>query len=102
MIGEQEREILLSALNTYGIDTQLDILVEECAELIKAVIKFRRWSGTKEDVYGNLMEEIADVIIMCEQMMVFFGPADIEEHLKAKIARLKERLDMIPGKGRYK
>lgn len=59
----------------YGYEAQSNQLVEECAELIQAVSKYRRARGTgqetplKEQVaLDNLIEEIADVEIMLEQI----------------------------------
>ena len=46
----------------YGLDSQLNILQEELAELIQAVSKFRRGDPS------HIIEEIADVYIMLEQI----------------------------------
>lgn len=50
----------------YGLSSQMDQTVEECAELIQALNKYKRNTciSTKE----NILEEIADVEIMLEQM----------------------------------
>lgn len=42
---------------------------EECAELINALCKYKRGRVTDSDV----ITEIADVMIMCEQMAYYFG-----------------------------
>lgn len=56
----------------YGYEAQSLQLVEECAELIQAVSKYRRVAAKGEDekliALGNLIEEIADVEIMLEQI----------------------------------
>lgn len=46
----------------YGLDSQLNILQEELAELIQAVSKYRRGDPS------HIIEEIADVYIMLEQI----------------------------------
>lgn len=81
-------EILQKAIETYGINIQLDILQEECAELIQAVSKYKRYG--KED---GLFEEMADVLIMIEQMQIFFGNDEVERQRQKKIERLAERLE---------
>ena len=59
----------------YGYESQSGQLIEEMAELTQAVCKYRRAQGfgqettvTKEDALENLIEEIADVEIMLEQV----------------------------------
>ena len=53
-----------------------EILVEELSELIKAVIKLERWDMGEitlryniDEIYINLCEELADVIIMMLQFI---------------------------------
>ena len=53
-----------------------EMLVEELSELIKAVIKLERWDIGEitlryniDEIYNNLYEEIADVIIMMLQFI---------------------------------
>ena len=53
-----------------------DLLVEELSELIKAVIKLQRWDNGEttlryniDEIYDNLYEELADVIIMMLQFI---------------------------------
>lgn len=81
-------DILRKAIEAYGIDIQLDILQEECAELIQAVSKYKRYG--KED---GLFEEMADVLIMIEQMQIFFGNDEVERQRQKKTERLAERLE---------
>ena len=59
-----------------------ELLVEELSELIKAVIKLERWDMGEitlryniDEIYNNLYEEIADVIIM---MLQFIHKNNIE------------------------
>lgn len=59
MIDERLKQIA----DHYGLDEQLNMLQEECAELIQAVSKYRR-TGKLE----NLDEEITDVKILLKQI----------------------------------
>ena len=52
----------------YGKEPQIGVAQEECAELIQAISKVRRKGETK-DAIDHLAEEIADVRIMCAQLM---------------------------------
>ena len=53
-----------------------DLLVEELSELIQAVVKLERWDNGEttlrhniDEIYNNLYEELADVIIMMIQFI---------------------------------
>jgi len=86
-----EREkVYLKAIDIYGLDAQLDILQEECAELIVAVSKYRR-NGSEAE--ANLFEELADVVIMVEQItLALNGQFQVDQYKSFKIKRLSERL----------
>lgn len=88
---KEQREICQKALDTYGIDKQLDIAIEEMSELTKAIIKHRRYA-TRE-TYENLCEETADVAIMIEQIFLSTKCDDVSKYAIEKINRLKQRLE---------
>ena len=50
----------------YGYKSQSKMLIEECAELIQAISKYNR--ETTEKRMENLVEEIADVEMMIDQI----------------------------------
>lgn len=83
-----------------GLGPQLDITLEECAELIQAIIKYRR-SHDKYDievVKEHLAEEVADVEIMIEQLRVSFGNEFdklVAIYKAQKLNRLRKRLDIL-------
>ena len=83
----------------YGYDAQSNQLVEECAELIQAVSKYRRAKATGVQptlnlVFENLVEEIADVEIMLEQVKYLLQiPEDELEAVKLfKVNRTRDRI----------
>jgi len=80
-------ELYQQALETWGRDLQITLAQEECAELIKALCKFKR-TGQTVDV----IEEAADVFIMVEQLKLIFGEWHVENAVERKLSRLKERL----------
>ena len=80
-----DHEILVKAIHTFGIAGQVDIAIEEMAELTTALIQHRRGRGFCEDVIA----EIADAQIMLEQLAIYFGTQLVAEHKKSKIDRLR-------------
>ena len=87
-------EILQKAVDTYGRRMQEDICIEEMSELTKALIKCRRVKQEHEEsetAEENVLEEIADVQIMLDQMRIIFG--DTSEQEEFKVNRLRERLE---------
>lgn len=62
-------EIYKEALNTWGLNMQIDMCIEEMAEFTQALIKYKRGKGDLE----NIAEEAADVSIMLEQMALAFN-----------------------------
>ena len=63
-----EAEKIRAIARHYGKEPQIGVAQEECAELIQAISKVRRKGETK-DAIDHLAEEIADVRIMCAQLM---------------------------------
>lgn len=94
MTTEERRALLDRAITAYGAPAQMDMAVEEMAELTKALCKVKRVSCTAEAkaVLENVVEEMADVQIMLDQLRIIFGlsTAEAEEY---KLERLKKRLD---------
>jgi NTP pyrophosphatase (non-canonical NTP hydrolase) len=76
------------AVRQYGEDNQINMLQEEMGELLAAINQVRRGRIPK----GKVIEEIADVTIMIEQMAIIFGEADVALMIENKLARLEQRL----------
>lgn len=75
-----------------GDDLTLIITSEECAELIQAITKVKRY-GFHDEYEDNLHEEVADVLI-CITELVCLGYLDIDkvrDYQKLKIDRELER-----------
>lgn len=98
MKKEQEREIEIAAINTYGIESQVDMMIEETSELTKALLKARRYKNADaklERLFDNICEELADVEIMLDQMKILYGKDAVAEWKETKLKRLAERLGMV-------
>ena len=77
------------ALRVWGINAQLGMVIEECAELIKVINKHWRGKATKEE----LIEECVDVDLMIAQMKEYFKD-DINTWDKIKMQKI-ERLEEL-------
>lgn len=78
------------ALKTYGAEAQIRMTFEEMAELQKELCKNSRG----DENIPHIAEEIADCLIMLEQMQILFCcKAHVDDFIAAKLKRLKERLD---------
>lgn len=88
-------EILPDALEHYGERAQVDMMLEEMAELSKALLKLRRAQKFREPGQWLLMEdvaeEIADVQIVLDQMKMLYPMWD--GFRRKKLQRLEERIE---------
>ena len=84
------KEVLKKAIETYGKENQSMMLFEEMAELQKEVCKSLRGNNNHDEI----VEEIANVLIMIEQLKIMHDVKyrELNEMLNFKINRLKERL----------
>lgn len=69
MTQEQMRN-LNTIVETYGNDAQEDMAIEECSELVKAILKFRRSDEKTAEMRDAVIDEIADVQIMLSQLEI--------------------------------
>lgn len=83
------KKIYREAIATFGVGSQINMAIEECGELIVALQHFRRGRATKADV----ITEIADVQIMCEQMQELFGDTETSAERHRKLERLMQRIE---------
>ena len=85
-------ELYKIAIETYGDEAQINQGIEEMAELIQAINKFRRNPGYYPRWY-DIVEEIVDVEVMLEQYKIIFGATLPVNRIKSnKLQRLAERL----------
>ena len=109
---ENSRHILRKALETYGGDKQTWKCQEEIGEYLQAIgrlknsaeitaitanagggmqVKFFDQEKINE-IYRNLTEEIADCIIMLEQMKMLYGVDQVNAWIHYKLDRLEQRM----------
>ena len=86
------QDVFRNAVQTWGKEAQTDMMIEEMAELTKAILNERRGRD------HNIAEEMADVRIMLAQMEIIFQNAgEVEQRFRDKIARLDQRLQERRG-----
>lgn len=75
------------AIKHWGLEKEKWVIVEEMGELSKAMSKFERGLGPKEDI----LEEAADVLIMATSAATSYGFSQEELYMavKEKIKRLE-------------
>lgn len=83
----QRKMLLLQAVQKFGKESQCRMMIEEMSELTKALCKLPR-GGPVE----NVLEEMADVQIMLDQMKLLFG--DTAEMEAVKLGRLARRIQI--------
>lgn len=81
--------IFKQAVDTFGVDHQIGMLHEEMGELQTAINQYARGRVGKDAV----VTEIADVMIMCEQMAEIFGREEMETEKRKKIDRLAGEIE---------
>lgn len=86
---DSETGVYQKALDHWGEEAQICMGIEECNELSSELSRLYRGRTTDE----NVIEEIADVLIMAEQLSLVFGRDAVEAEKERKIARLNDRLE---------
>jgi NTP pyrophosphatase (non-canonical NTP hydrolase) len=89
MTKEEARQVCTDAVEAWGIEPQVNIAIEEAAELTVALEHFRRGRATMKEV----QTEIADVLICCLQLSLIFGEDGVDSEFQSKLERLKGRIE---------
>lgn len=88
----------------YGIEDRSILLIEELSELTKAITKYNRVKqgkslSTKIDeatARNNIVEEMADVLIMIKQVQTLLGIEDLEIEI-ARNMKIARTMELIGG-----
>jgi NTP pyrophosphatase (non-canonical NTP hydrolase) len=90
LIDEQAtKEIFQKAIRVWGEESQTQMAIGEIGEFLTTFGRLAQKRCSKEDV----IDEIADVIIMMTQMALIQGEDAVKERIKVKIAKIKGRLE---------
>jgi NTP pyrophosphatase (non-canonical NTP hydrolase) len=85
-----KQEIYADAIKTFGVPSQVDMLIEEMAELTQALLKYRRG---RMGAIDNVYEEVVDVEIVLAQLKTIMPPSNLKYWEEIKLARLQERIE---------
>jgi len=83
-------ELMQLALEKWGTESQMDMVIEECAELIDAIQKWRRRRVDSVKV----LEEAVDVELCLGQLKLMLDSPQLFQNIrKEKLERLEKLLD---------
>jgi len=77
-------ELYRATVEVWGEQAQYDQAAEECAELIAALMHYRREKVDAQQV----VDELADVTLMLGQLTWMFGQQKVEEAVERKRQKL--------------
>lgn len=87
---EERRAVYEAAIAANGIEHQVIVAIEEMAELTKELAKSFRPKGTTTE---KLVDELADVTIMMEQLRLIFDVnLSTQNRIDYKVQRLAQRI----------
>lgn len=93
MISFDQKKICLRAVDHYGVEHQKRKAIEELGELICELSREQDHRTDRE----HILEELADVIIMCEQLRLIYGGKETDAWIDRKLQRLREMM-RLPGR----
>lgn len=82
-------ELYKKAMAKFGPQHQISKALEELAELSLALHHFNAQKMTADSV----IQEIADVTIMCEQLALIFSESRVEHFKRVKLERLRKMVE---------
>lgn len=88
MTNEEMRHYCRRAIDHFGVENQIEKAMEEMGELITELA--RRHSPRADR--DKIAEEVADALIMLEQLRIIFGGERVDEQVERKLCRLLDRI----------
>lgn len=99
---KQADAVKTRSIARYGNEMQTTVCMEECAELIQAISKLKRYNPEdptnkvgRSELIENLYEKLADMQICFALLVEIYGlkPSDLCRMLDHKIWRMKRKLE---------
>ena len=90
---EEMRRTCLRAVDHFGIEHQKRKAVEELGEIL---VELSREQDGRTDK-DKIREELADVMIMAEQLRIIYGAQETDGWIRRKIERLRGMM-RLPGR----
>jgi len=85
--------ICQAALEKWGVDAQIMMAYEECGELISVLASSTR--ENKNVSNKDIVSEIADVLIVADQLRHIFGADQVDAMIDYKRERVSRRLGIV-------
>lgn len=88
-MNEKQKATLVHAINHFGVEGQINKALEEIGELITELSRrcLNRYDKDK------VAEEIADALIMLEQLRIIFGASKVDGYVAEKLERLEDTIN---------
>lgn len=86
---DSQKSTIIRAINHFGVECQIDKALEEMGELI---VELSRRRSTRCDA-ERIAEEVADALIMLEQLRIIFGASKVDGYVAEKLERLEKRIN---------
>lgn len=88
-MNDKQKSFCRRILAHYGVNNQHKQAIQECSELITAIC--HRMDGRATD--DAVIDELADVSIMVEQLANVYGRARVESRIEDKLRRQIGRME---------
>lgn len=80
----EQQKICLRAVDHYGVEHQKGKALEEMGELISELAR----EQDRRTSIERIREELADVMILCEQLRMIYGGQEVDGWIDLKLERL--------------
>lgn len=92
-LTNEAKKVLLRARDVYGNRNQISVAIEELNELACVLCKFIRYDREADAIEAlrcNVIDELADVLVVSEHIKAIFNLTDssVEQRAEAKVARV--------------
>ena len=88
-MNETQKTTLVRAINHFGVEAQTEKAMEEMGELITELSRRHSSRGDKE----KIAEEVADALVMLEQLRIIYGGERVDGYVAQKLARLEKNMN---------
>lgn len=90
-------DAILAIARKNGLNNALDLMQEECAELVQAISKYRRYPKNRKANTEHILEEMADVSILLDQLAALLpcGEDRVARWRDEKVERTLDRMGVI-------
>lgn len=85
MKNQIDSDIFRKTITKWGDEAQYDQMIEECAELIAVLKHYKRGKVAEAEV----IDELADVVLMAHQLMFMFGEESVSRAIDKKLDKLR-------------